>query len=202
MRRPRATAPQHDLLLATAGPRSARSCSCQPPGQAQLQTACGRGHTRPESSSTSLLSGQSPHLDAVQSPPTDQFNITSGHTIRLGPLLPARSMQTNDTCSTHSANTSTSTTTLGPTQASPTPDPTTTATADHEPGPDQSTRHPPTPTLGRHPQRIPPCRLTSTDDIFGKRSGRAVVDRTQATDLGAELEPGPCGARSHRTRAR
>jgi transposase len=48
------------------------------------------------------------------------------------------------------------------------PTTTTTARADHRPSPDHPARHPPTPTVGRHPQRVPPCRLTSADDIFGK----------------------------------
>lgn len=31
-------------------------------------------------------------------------------------------------------------------------------------------RHPPTATTGRYPQRVPPRRLTCTDDIFGRHS--------------------------------
>lgn len=30
-------------------------------------------------------------------------------------------------------------------------------------------RHPPTPAVGRNPQRVPPANLTSADDVFGKR---------------------------------
>ncbi|WP_307855836.1 hypothetical protein [Kibdelosporangium banguiense] len=36
--------------------------------------------------------------------------------------------------------------------------------------PDHPSQRPPTPTFGQHPQRVPPRRLTSTDDIFGKRT--------------------------------
>lgn len=40
-----------------------------------------------------------------------------------------------------------------------------TATADQRLSPDRPSRHPPTPTVRRHPQRIPPRCLTCTDDI-------------------------------------
>jgi putative transposase len=43
---------------------------------------------------------------------------------------------------------------------------------DHRSRPDRPAQHPATPTFGRHPQRIPPRRLTSTDGIFGKHSAR------------------------------
>ncbi len=50
------------------------------------------------------------------------------------------------------------------------PTTTTTATTKHRSDPDQSTRHPPTTSTGRHPQRVPPRGLTCTDAIFGKRN--------------------------------
>src|SRR5262245_39070916 len=45
-------------------------------------------------------------------------------------------------------------------------------------------QHPPTPTLGRHTQRISPCRLTCPDDTFGKRNaGRPLTLDTLAAAL-------------------
>jgi hypothetical protein len=50
-------------------------------------------------------------------------------------------------------------------QRSPTP---ATASTDHRPRPDRRPRHTTTPTPRRNPQRVPACRLTCTDEIFGK----------------------------------
>ena len=46
------------------------------------------------------------------------------------------------------------------------------ASADHRPGPDRPPGHKKTPTPGRDPPRIRACRLTCTDEVFGKRSVR------------------------------
>jgi hypothetical protein len=63
-------------------------------------------------------------------------------------------------------------------------------------------RHPPTPAAGRHPQRIPPRRLTWMDDIFGKRTPASCAlaeEMTTGTDItysSDPLEPASTSARS------
>jgi hypothetical protein len=44
------------------------------------------------------------------------------------------------------------------------------ASADHQPGPNRRPGHTKTPAPGRDPPRIRACRLTCTDEVFGKRS--------------------------------
>ncbi|WP_376775423.1 hypothetical protein [Saccharothrix ecbatanensis] len=53
--------------------------------------------------------------------------------------------------------------------------PTTThaATTHHRSSSGHPPRHPPPATVGRHPQRVPPRRLTCTDGIFGKHRSQA-----------------------------
>ena len=45
-----------------------------------------------------------------------------------------------------------------------------TARTDHRPGPDRPPRHPTTRPPRRHPPRVRTCRLTCTDEVFGKGS--------------------------------
>nr|WP_232328185.1 transposase [Kibdelosporangium sp. MJ126-NF4] len=73
------------------------------------------------------------------------------------------------------------------------PTTTTTATADHQPGQDHRSRRPPTPTFGRHPQRVPPRSLTSANDIFGKRkaglAGLTTAERARLESWFPHLRP-------------
>nr|WP_231648594.1 transposase [Saccharothrix sp. NRRL B-16348] len=51
------------------------------------------------------------------------------------------------------------------------------ATSRHRSGDPPPPRHPPSATTGRHPQRVPPRRLTCTDDIFGKHRANCYAER-------------------------
>jgi hypothetical protein len=56
-------------------------------------------------------------------------------------------------------------------------------------------QYPPTPTFGRHPQQVPPCRLTCTDDIFGKRNAK--IDQEEDVPSAAGISTSAISYWSH-----